>query len=144
MFNYLIWEDDLQMSLKSWNTNSMIGQGEFSWDLHGTMQANFIRQPEMNYEIGLCLAIDKVTYDCFQAKFDDFDDRRTFSLVDHWTTSKRLTKSDSYAIDEQQDWNALKNGMTLTCSEEENKENECTLILDYSRAMLTGDEEFDH
>ena len=78
------------MSLTSWNENSMVGQGEYVWDLFGSLKAEFTKEDDMNYELGLCMSMDNIYYDCFASKFDDINDPRTFSLIDQMTTVEKL------------------------------------------------------
>jgi len=94
------------MSLTSWNENSLtnvsydedilVGKRDFVWDLFGSLKAEFTKEDDMNYELGLCMSIDNIYYDCFAAKFDDINDPGTFSLIDQWTSLEKLPGNEKY------------------------------------------------
>lgn len=98
-----------------------------------------MRDPAKNYEFGLCLQIDQITFDCYEVAFDK-DNTDLFSLKDKWTTNLRVRDNEAYALDGQQDWNAFQGGLSQTCVIENDVEtNDCTLSFEFQRGFETGD-----
>ena len=132
MHTLLVYEPDYRVDLYCWNENTVLNRArEESWTLYGRQVVSYTRDPLLNYEFGLCLEIDLITFDCYELSFDK-DNTEFFSLNDKWATNLRVRDNEAYALDGQQDWMAFNGGLSQTCKiVNEVETNECTLTLEF-------------